>query len=427
MRLLLCFLLLSVPCHSQVETAPTQSFLNLLGSVSAVRSASIFPDRIKIYSPDAPPAFLDDQRFRAFAATDLSQGAIDTTLRHANDAYELWMGSPYYGKNQAKAIYIMITGEDLEAGAIANREYCDHLIDTGFAVADWCDLEMYIPYVTNGGAGISSMAPVEGFHLMIIAAKDGVIADGYKQMVYHEMFHIYQHSNVFTDSYDEVDSKMGRMSGDNPGELVAWWMEGHADFLSALYSRDADGFKDEMRCALECTGPFSVSRKEKFFDEGLKLRNISWEQGDLVDLGYRMGSWFAAYLTSVHGEEALYEFWETVDEMGFEDTFLRQFGVDYRTYLDEFEVWLRNPNEELYVILDDIIARKTRGLSKTLPSENDTSRRNTDSAIAGATDQSATWDAASFRWEGFQHNSTTPARKPVKTPWHELSRAPVQE
>jgi hypothetical protein len=52
---------------------------------------------------------------------------------------------------------------------------------------------------------------------------------------------------------------------------------------------------------------------------------------------------------------------------------------------------------------------------------------NTDSAIAGATDQSATWDIASFRWEGFQHNSTTPARKPVKTAWHELLRALVQE
>jgi len=82
---------------------------------------------------------------------------------------------------------------------------------------------------------------------------------------------------------------------------------------------------------------------------------------------------------------------------------------------------------------------------------------NTDSATAGATDQSATWDkvnwcaasregalgykvnwcaasregalgyVASFRWEGIQQNSTTPARKPVKTTWHELSRAPVQE
>lgn len=87
----------------------------------------------------------------------------------------------------------------------------------------------------------------------------------------------------------------------------------------------------------------------------------------MVDLGYRLGSWFVAYLASVHGEEALYEFWEIVDEMGFEDTFQRQFGVDYRTYLDEFEIWLRNPNEELYAILDDIISRKTRELARPTP------------------------------------------------------------
>ena len=62
----------------------------------------------------------------------------------------------------------------------------------------------------------------------------------------------------------------------------------------------------------------------------------------------------------MHGEQALYDFGETVDELGFEDTFLRQFGVDYRTYLDEFEVWLRNPNEDLLAILDDIYASKAR-------------------------------------------------------------------
>jgi hypothetical protein len=39
---------------------------------------------------------------------------------------------------------------------------------------------------------------------------------------------------------------------------------------------------------------------------------------------------------------------------------------------------------------------------------------NTDSTIAGATDQGATWDIASFRWEGFQTNSTPLARKPGK-------------
>ena len=127
MRQLFCFLMLIVSCQSQAGTDSARSFLNLLGSVSAVGSGA----SIKINLPDAPPRFLDEQRFRVFAATDVSQDEIDTTLQHVSDAYELWMGSPYYGKNQAKAIYIMITGKDLDAGEVANREYCDHLADTG--------------------------------------------------------------------------------------------------------------------------------------------------------------------------------------------------------------------------------------------------------------------------------------------------------
>jgi len=39
---------------------------------------------------------------------------------------------------------------------------------------------------------------------------------------------------------------------------------------------------------------------------------------------------------------------------------------------------------------------------------------NTDSATAGATDQSATWNVVTFRWEGFQTNSNPLARKPGK-------------
>ena len=167
-------------------------------------------------------------------------------------------------------------------------------------------------------------------------------------------------SNVFSDSYDEVDSKMGRMSGDNPSELVAWWMEGNADFFSTLYTKDLEGFKSEMVWALEGTGPFDIPRKQKFFETGIKLYNLSWDQGDTVDLGYRLGSWFVAYLVNSHGEDKVYKFWETVDKASFEDTFLQQFGKDYRAYIDEFEVWLSQPNEALYLILDGLYNAKVR-------------------------------------------------------------------
>jgi hypothetical protein len=51
----------------------------------------------------------------------------------------------------------------------------------------------------------------------------------------------------------------------------------------------------------------------------------------------------------------------------------------------------------------------------------------TPTAIAGATDQSATWYVASFRWEGFQTNSTTNSKEASETAWHERLRALVQD
>jgi hypothetical protein len=74
--------------------------------------------------------FLDDEKIRLFPASDLPQSTVDLTLQYTNEAYDLWMADDYYGKSQAKAIYIMITGSDMEAGKNANREYCNHLTAT---------------------------------------------------------------------------------------------------------------------------------------------------------------------------------------------------------------------------------------------------------------------------------------------------------
>ena len=95
--------------------------------------------------------FIDDEKIRLFPASDLPQSTIDLTLQYTNEAYDLWMADDYYGKSQAKAIYIMITGSDMEAGKNANLEYCNHLTSTGFPSADWCRLDTYKDYVNNGG------------------------------------------------------------------------------------------------------------------------------------------------------------------------------------------------------------------------------------------------------------------------------------
>ena len=146
--------------------------------------------------------FIDDEIIRVFPASDLPQETVDLTVQYTNEAYALWMDDDYYGKSQAKAIYIMITGSEMEAGRKANLEYCNYLTTTGFPSADWCRLDTYKDYVNNGGGGINSSA-VDGFYFMVMAPQDNEIGNWYKTMTYHEVFHIYQLSNIFTTELDQ--------------------------------------------------------------------------------------------------------------------------------------------------------------------------------------------------------------------------------
>ena len=311
-----------------------------------------------LQSADSP--FIDEEVLTVFATEDLTQKTVDTTIQYTNEAYSLWMGKDYYGKSQAKAIYLMITGADLEAGEKTNSEYCKHLEQKEYPSAEWCNLDTYENYVLNGGAGINSSGPVEGYYFMVMAPRGNNLDQGYKTMTYHEVFHIYQMSNIFSRDYEEADRKFGRRTGDDPNSDVAWWGEGNADFFAALYTKDLNGFKEEMKWALEGNGPFSMPRKTQFFENGQKLYNISWSQGDTVDLAYRIGSWFTAYLVHQNGEQSVYDFWETVDKGNFSNTFINIFGKDYKNYIDEFENWLQLPNAELYKILEPIYKSKIK-------------------------------------------------------------------
>ena len=308
---------------------------------------------------DSP--FVDDEKIRVFAASDLNQETVNSTLEFANEAYDLWMSEEYYGICQAKAIYLMITGSDIDAGRKANQEFCDFLKDMKYKSAEWCSNDTSDGYVRNGGAGINSNGPVEGFYFMVMGPRGNNFSNSYKTMAYHEVIHIYQISNIYSRTWDEADTKMGKRTGDDPNIDVAWWAEGNADFLAALYSSDLSGdFRKLMRDALESKGPFVISRKEKYIGNKQKLYNISWDQGDTVDLAYRIGSWFTAYLVHNHGEQSIYDFWENVDKDSFDNTFIKVFGKDYRTYTDEFDVWLQQSNSELYKILDPIYDSKIK-------------------------------------------------------------------
>ncbi len=84
------------------------------------------PDTTTTTVPEVLSPFLDDEIIRVFPASDLPQQTVDLTVQYTNEAYDLWMANDYYGKSQAKAIYVMITGSDMEAGKDANLAYCNH-------------------------------------------------------------------------------------------------------------------------------------------------------------------------------------------------------------------------------------------------------------------------------------------------------------
>ena len=163
------FLTLLISCATQETTttvAPSTTTTTVATSTTTVASS------IDVNCGNlADSPFVDDEKIRVFAASDLNQETVNSTLEFANEAYDLWMSEEYYGICQAKAIYLMITGSDIDAGRKANQEFCDFLKDMKYKSAEWCSNDTSDGYVRNGGAGINSNGPVEGFYFMVMGPR----------------------------------------------------------------------------------------------------------------------------------------------------------------------------------------------------------------------------------------------------------------
>ena len=347
------------------EESSSATFSNLLQTILRSQSG-------KVYMPATPAQYLDNQRLRVFVAEDVADEVTTQVVNDLNTAFDLWMGAPYYGKNQAIAIYLMIYGSDESAARKIEGEYCDHLSAVGFPSAEWCDPEqnsMWREYVEYGGAALNSAGPVEGSTKLGLGVKNwDWDARAIKSMIYHEIFHIYQNSNIFindplaqADPHELFAKKIGKRL-ESAARNTPWAVEGQADFFTALYTYDRAYFKSSMESSLKDTGAgSSLPLKEWYFEQGEALWNIAFEDpSDRVELAYRIGAWFAAYLVSIHGEASIYRLWESADTLGFAEAFEGIFGTDYKTYIQEFDVWLRQPNEDLYRILDGIYDSKIK-------------------------------------------------------------------
>ena len=201
------------------------------------------------------------------------------------------------------------------------------------------------------GSSISGTPGTSCCYLFISDSFDANDRTSLAYVTLHEMFHIFQISNyVEHESWEHDDALYisGKISGDGT-EHKPWWMEGNAVYFSHLhYSRATGNFEhlyNEMERGLWTPyGPSSENVIDRYLN-GPELYNVTWESDWAV--GYQVGAWFVAYIIHHEGEQAVIDFWiNTQNGIGFPENFERTFGEDYRTYVAEFEDFIRTNDRE---------------------------------------------------------------------------------
>lgn len=310
----------------------------------------------------------DTVLFTVFAATDVPQSSIDRTTEWLTMAQDLWYTENTFGwdNDLYDPVYLVMVGEDMQSTIDLEQRYCEHLevhhAETiSLTPCNYPDpncqdgICFFTEYVTNGGAGIASSRQNHGYHLMIMAAKNpSPEEEDYKKVVLHEAFHIYQLSQHNEMDYDKAEEIMGRRSGDH-NDNVPWWSEGTAEYMAVYhYSQQegvsADYLENEMRNKIGYYGDTEAFVINEYFENNTKLYNITFD--DNGHLGYHLGAWLVAYLVHDFGHQSIFDFYQNAHLMTFDDNFMMHFGQDYRSTIDEFEVFLQQ--EDTSLLLDII-------------------------------------------------------------------------
>jgi hypothetical protein len=282
-----------------------------------------------------------------FPASDVSQDTVDLTIKWYNKAAAEWGN---YGP-----VELYIVGNDVEAARNLEKEYCQRhkALDPKWEVKWDCandNYQIFTRYVGEGGAAISTKKnPTRqyDFMMMIMSAKyPGPNEEDYKPVVFHEYFHIFQHSHIddecTNDTRDECERR-NKMGGDGK----PWFAEGGAEYMGQwLYSKQ-DGVRE---------GYFSeIMRRKLFSVEGYKAQNLPLDQlsysSDVPT--YDIGTWFIAYLIHEKGMEAFRDdFYGRLGEMGFDAAFELSFGKTRSQYLADFDEFLNLTEHEIMLIID---------------------------------------------------------------------------
>ena len=256
-----------------------------------------------------------------YAASDVPASQVELTKQWHQVASKAW--------GNFGPLEFWIVGRSEKAARELDRKYCAvrKQKDPGTILHHCLNRSHnFTDYARDGSAGLNTRRNEQdkwsGFIITMSRKNPGPKEEGYKPVVLHEYFHVYQHAHI--RSRKEQTRKS--LNQTNP-----WWSEGGAEYMAQLlYSRQkgvrVNYLKEVMQRKLHSSGSLR---------EGETIRDIPY--GRRARIAYDLGAWFIAFLISKSSEEAYrVNFFKALETRGFEGAFLDSFGRSSNALLEEF-------------------------------------------------------------------------------------------
>jgi len=281
---------------------------------------------------DATPEF--------YPASDVDQDQVDMVERDYETASTAW--------GNFGPIEYWIVGTDIDAAAEHDIYYCavrqekdpslpeeyeEYCLNRGYSFKD---------YAADGGAGLNVIRSDEeeysGFIITLASMYPFPDETDYTVVGYHEYFHVVQNAHIDTRQHDERQALMV----ENP-----WWSEGGAEYMAQLLYSVQPGVDSGY---LQQVMSWKMERSQGELEEGESIADIPYGENAIV--GYDLGAWFIAYLIHQVGQDAfLTGFYDDLNDLGWEGSFVENFGVSSESILEDFASFLDEPlSEQLEII-----------------------------------------------------------------------------
>jgi len=304
--------------------------------------------------------YLDYRNIELFRASTISDDHINILMNYVRFSERSFFKDPRIKAYNLYPILIAQTDRNNYQSAIdLEGEFCQYLLDTyPSSHKRYCyyrdvksdgSIGLFTYDGQISGSSISGTPKDESCCWLFISGSHDLPqhASSMGYVTIHEMFHIFQISNYLDIAKDREEQLRysGKIVGDDTKEHP-FWIEGNAVYFShRYYSKsisDISHFKNEMERGLfGCyCGDGSAPIIDRYLN-GPKLYDVTWDSDKNV--GYQVGAWFVAYLANIHGDDKIIDFWfNTQTGKLFPENFEETFGKDYKTYVDEFESFIRN-------------------------------------------------------------------------------------